>query len=470
MRIKGSNEAKTKIMIVALLSVFALLIAPMAIRANANDVASNNLMAAPSLEKTAITLDKNYSSWATVNIRGIDPYDDVDVFSSNSSIATAYHSYGESNISVSAYKKGNAVITVKVTRYFDSYTDDPNDYVQVTTLKLNVTVTDMKITSTKSVYNSLTMYKGESAQLEITGNSNLNVSFTSKNKKIATVTSSGKVKAKGFGNGVIDIKVGENVISYPVSVGSKKGVKAARWAMKYAGKAKYSNAKRMSKGYFDCSSLTGRAYRSQGLLLGGTSAWSTTAAGQAYWCLKNNHVLFMNANDIDAGQMRPGDLLFYKTGYAGVNREYRHIDHVAIYLGNGYKAEVEEGIVGAVGWGGTTGAIMIGRPTQYATPVPMVSGLQAKKASSTSVKLNWKKKTGVTGYQILRATDDRYGEYKVVANIRGASKKSYLNKSLTPGHTYYYQIRAFKKSKGQTFLGRLQSSKYGATVTKSVKL
>lgn len=470
MKIKGLITAKSSRMIYVFIFAIALLLTPMVAWANASSSATADLMATPSLEANSITLDKNYSSWKEVGVKGIEASDDVDVTSSNSKVADAYYNYGDSSIAVSAYKKGSAVITVVVTRYFYSYDDDGSDYEQTFTLQLNVKVIDIKIAATKSVYSSITMYKGESAQIKVTGNEGLKVSFVSKNKKVATVTSSGKVKAKGYGNGNIEIRIGDNTVSYPVSVGSKKGVKAARWAMKYAGKVKYLNAKRMSKGYFDCSSLTGRAYRSQGMLLGGTSGWSSTAAGQALWCVRNNHVLFMNEKDVDPDQMRPGDLLFYKTGYAGLNPEYRHIDHVAIYLGNGFKAEVEQGIVGAVGWGGYTGALMVGRPTQYATPVPVASGLSAKKASATSVKLSWKKKTGVTGYQILRSVDDKYGEYEVIANVKGSTKKSYTNKGLATGHTYYYQIRTYKKSKGQTFLGKLQSTKYSGPTTKSVKL
>lgn len=412
-------------------------------------------------------MDKNYDSYKELEINNLQPYDEIDVTSSDSSIVDAWARGG--TLCISAYKKGSAILTVTVSRVVyheaDFWNDPWYEDVLVATLRLNVKVTELKFSASKSVYDSLVMYKGEYAQIKVTGNdSGSKLSFVSKDKKVATVTSSGKVRAKGFGQGTINIKVGNMTVPYQVAVGSKKGVKAVRWALKYAGKAKYSQPKRMSKGYFDCSSLTGRSYASQGMTLGGLKSWSSTAAGQAYWCKTKGHVLFDANKDLDLSQMRPGDLLFYRTGYAGVNPEYRHIDHVAIYAGNGYKVEVGYGAVPE--WGS---AIMVGRPTQYATPVPVSAGLSVKKASSSSVKISWKKKSGVTGYKVFRAVDGPNAEYKLIATVKGASKKSYVNKKLAAGHTYYYKVRAYKKAKGSVFLGKFQTNKYGEPVTKSVR-
>lgn len=464
-----TNRLLLGLVFAAAASVLALLILPATAMAATTSKPIVGLSAnGPSLPFTSLVMDRNYDTYKEVEIENLEPYDEIDVASTDSSIVDAWARGG--TIVISAYKKGSATLTVTVSRYVYSPIEGEDgywgDYVQVAALKLNVRVTELKFSASKSVYDSLVMYKGEYAQIKVAGSdSGAKLSFVSKDKRVATVTSSGKVRAKGFGQGAIDVKVGNMTISYSVAVGSKKGVKAVRWALKYAGKAKYSQPKRMSKGYFDCSSLTGRSYASQGMTLGGLKSWSSTAAGQAYWCKTNGHVVFDANKDLDLSQLRPGDLLFYRTGYAGVNPEYRHIDHVAIYAGNGYKVEVSYGAVPE--WGS---AIMVGRPTQYATPVPVSAGIAAKKASASAVKISWKKRAGVTGYKVFRAVDDPSADYKLVATVTGASKTSYVNKKLASGHTYYYKVRAYKKAKGSIFLGKFQANKYGEPVTKSVKL
>ena len=45
---------------------------------------------------------------------------------------------------------------------------------------------------------------------------------------------------------------------------------------------------------------------------------------------------------------------------------------------------------------------------------------------------------------MYRATS-KDGTYKLVADLSGSSKTSYTNKNLSPGKTYYYKVRAYKK-------------------------
>lgn len=71
--------------------------------------------------------------------------------------------------------------------------------------------------------------------------------------------------------------------------------------------------------------------------------------------------------------------------------------------------------------------------------------LKAAAASYNSVKLSWKKVTGAAGYRVYRAAS-KNGTYKAVKTVTGGSTLSYTNGSLTPGTTYYYKIRAYRKS------------------------
>ncbi len=80
------------------------------------------------------------------------------------------------------------------------------------------------------------------------------------------------------------------------------------------------------------------------------------------------------------------------------------------------------------------------------------SGMALAKTTITSVKasdsrtltLKWKKVEGAGGYQIYRSTFKSTG-YKLVAEA-GSDKVSYKDSGLKAGQTYYYKVRAYKKS------------------------
>ena len=73
-----------------------------------------------------------------------------------------------------------------------------------------------------------------------------------------------------------------------------------------------------------------------------------------------------------------------------------------------------------------------------------VKNLKQTVAEKTSVKLSWSKVSDASGYRVYRSTS-KDGTYKLVADLSGSSKTSYTNKNLSPGKTYYYKVRAYKK-------------------------
>lgn len=86
---------------------------------------------------------------------------------------------------------------------------------------------------------------------------------------------------------------------------------------------------------------------------------------------------------------------------------------------------------------------------------------KAKKASKTSAKISWTKKSGVSGYQIYYSykKSSGYSKMKTVSYKKG----SYTKKNLKKGKTYYFKMRSYKK------VGSLYYySKY--TTPKKVKL
>lgn len=102
----------------------------------------------------------------------------------------------------------------------------------------------------------------------------------------------------------------------------------------------YSQSRRGSGDYVDCSYLTQWAYRQIGLSIPGT------AAEQARYCANNGY-------EIPASQLQKGDLIFWQRKGCDCGR-YGEIHHVAIYLGDGQIVEASSsqgGVITNSMWG-----------------------------------------------------------------------------------------------------------------------
>lgn len=69
--------------------------------------------------------------------------------------------------------------------------------------------------------------------------------------------------------------------------------------------------------------------------------------------------------------------------------------------------------------------------------------------NSGYVYLNWKKVSGAKGYEIYRSTS-KNSNYKKIKTISKGSTVTYKDKSVKAGKTYYYKIRGYKTSGGET--------------------
>ena len=108
-----------------------------------------------------------------------------------------------------------------------------------------------------------------------------------------------------------------------LSLGGDTGSQAVKNALARLGKP-YSQAKRDSGDYYDCSSLTYYSYKEAGINL--SYHGSNTAASQG-------KLLFDRGCEVDYEDIQPGDLIFYSFTRNG---RYQNISHVAVYAGNGY--------------------------------------------------------------------------------------------------------------------------------------
>lgn len=108
-----------------------------------------------------------------------------------------------------------------------------------------------------------------------------------------------------------------------LNLGGDAGSQAVQNALARLGKP-YSQAKRDSGDYYDCSSLTYYSYKEAGITL--SYHGSNTAASQG-------QLLSDRGCEIDYEDIQPGDLIFYSFTRNG---RYKNISHVAVYAGNGY--------------------------------------------------------------------------------------------------------------------------------------
>ena len=177
-----------------------------------------------------------------------------------------------------------------------------------------------------------TISKGKTCQIAINGDiQGIKPVYKSMNSSVASVSASGKVRAKKNGAAVIKVSIGDSAaMGAVVNVAPVKKIKAFNWARSYAAKNTYSQAKRMDKGYFDCSSLVWRAYHSQGINLMQKN-WAPTAADLGKYLVgKHKKVASADWKNYEKLKFQVGDLLF-ETGEN--NGRYKGIYHVEMFGG-----------------------------------------------------------------------------------------------------------------------------------------
>lgn len=169
----------------------------------------------------------------------------------------------------------------------------------------------------------------------------MQVTYRSSNRKVATVSEDGVITGKKNGECVVtaSVHVSEDEViklKCNVTIGTRKSVLAVRAAEAVLG-AKYSQERRMQKGYYDCSSLIWRSYREAGYPLG-SEDYAPVAADIAKKLEKEWTVV--SRKYVEPALLEPGDLIFYKS--SSNNDRYKSIGHVAMYYGS-YYPDGEEG-------------------------------------------------------------------------------------------------------------------------------
>lgn len=265
-----------------------------------------------SLSQTTVKLSMNQQRETTIYLQGISyayGYDGLEAVAvvEDTSVADAYVGW-DNSITIYGLKAGKTKLTVTIGGV---------------TLECQIEVTAVSLNKT-----SVQTYKGQKITLKVKGTKE-KVTWTSSDKKIATVSSKGVVTAKKRGTVCITAKTESAEVHCYVSVSSKKAIQAVKKAKSVLG-ATYSQEKRMQKGYYDCSSLVWRSYSPYGVYLGNRN-WAPTAADQGKWCNQNKKVIAKKAIKTESLKLQPGDLIFYSRDVE--NGRYKNIYHVAMFAG-----------------------------------------------------------------------------------------------------------------------------------------
>lgn len=287
------------------------------------------------------------------------------------------------------------------------------------------------------------MYVGQSYTPTVKG-SHSSVKWTTSNSNIASVTSSGKVTGVNIGRANIYATVNGKKLTLKVEVVTKSTYTAVNYANKAVG-CRYSQSRRMSKGYYDCSSLVWRSYASAGVYIGGKTDWAPTAASSG--SILNKAYKVVSYSSVSSSKLLPGDLIFTSSSRNG---RYRNITHTAIYVGNGKIVEAANSRVGVVKRNYSTSKIvLIARPTVNVSKTLQQPQMNTTKVTSTavtntSIKVTWNKVRGASGYYVYRKVDG--GSYKKIATVKGNSEVAYTDKTAYAGK-YIYTVRAYSGSK-----------------------
>ncbi len=188
----------------------------------------------------------------------------------------------------------------------------------VTAKKVSIKKTSAVLAKKKTTKISIKGYPGK-------------IQWKSTNKRVASVSPQGKVKGKKVGNAVVYATIGERRLGCAVSVVTPKTKKVVTKACRIAKTCTYSQPKRMSNNYYDCSSLVWKSYKTVGKTFG-NAHYAPVAADIGKWCAARKKTIKggCSTKNVDNMKLRPGDLLF-KTG--NNNGRFKGIYHVEMFVG-----------------------------------------------------------------------------------------------------------------------------------------
>lgn len=207
-----------------------------------------------------------------------------------------------------------------------------------------VVTADVQVTNPYLAKNSGTVAKKRTSKIPIKGlsaDSKVSVSVNSSRAKAYIQNGQLVIYPKKQGTTNFYVTADGKKKTYKATVTSYQAVKAIAKAKKAKG-CRYSQARRMRKGYYDCSSLIWRCYKPYGVHFGSRS-YAPVAASEAKYMKRHKKVI--SYKRVKAKKLLPGDVIFYSYTRNG---RYRNISHVALYIGNGRIIHAANSRVGVI--------------------------------------------------------------------------------------------------------------------------
>lgn len=90
---------------------------------------------------------------------------------------------------------------------------------------------------------------------------------------------------------------------------------------------------------------------------------------------------------------------------------------------------------------------------KLAYTTPKASILSANSTSAKKMTVKWKKLKGISGYEIVTATDKKFKKNKKVTNVSSSNKKKAIIKKLKKNKKYYVKMRGYITVDGQKCYG-----------------
>lgn len=244
-------------------------------------------------------------------------------------------------------KKGKETFSNKKC-YISAYGDEEAQCLRLsieannkkTKQKVTITIDGKKMSFTIQFSNPqfkkevLVVKKGKTLTLPVKGTKSASViTYSVSDEDIAKVTKQGKLKGNETGTTWVNIDVDGKTFYALLVVQKGKLYKVVKYAADQIGVAKYSQEKRMEKGYYDCSSLVWRSYQAAGVNIGNTTwAFNSDAFGNYYY-KKGKH--YVGTRLKGNKKLKCGDIILrgkYVNGKADTN-------HAELYIGDGYVIE-----------------------------------------------------------------------------------------------------------------------------------
>lgn len=206
------------------------------------------------------------------------------------------------------------------------------------TYKINYSVKNPVFGEIKQV-----LAKGKVTGINVDGMDKTLISYFSRNNKVAKVDAAGNITGVRAGAAYIDVKIGNMMFTYRIDIAAK-GVKTVINRADYiVNHWKYSQKKRMKRGYYDCSALVWKGYKSYKKYHKklGSANRALPAAALFDYLYEKKQIIYFGYTSID--DLRPGDLVFYGNYNNAVKYSTpgRTLDiyHVSMYAGVGQLVE-----------------------------------------------------------------------------------------------------------------------------------